>query len=386
MGTIRKLSSATKGTRFKAEVTIDGVRKFKTKNTRREAKQWINDTELAAQRQQQNANYAITFGDAVSNHMDEKLSRYKGRKQDKLRCEKLLDDPISDIRLMDIEYIHGEELMQRMSDAGLAPATVGREIAIAKSILKQCMKRFNMAYPWDGLPSPKIPSARERTTTDAEIDAMCTAVDYDPTRQPETSQQRVIAMWLFAIETAMRQEELSKLRPCDLDLVNSTATLYTTKNDSKRVVPLSPQAMRIIATLPDAGPSQPIFGGMKPNTVSKTFANIRDKADLPHSNEGVFRFHDARRLACTRIARIQGMTPMELCQISGHKNLQEIMTYFNEQPDRMAQRMAQHEKLQQLVKDGSKDQIVETLKLLDISPEELLSRLTSANVKELVDA
>jgi integrase len=101
------------------------------------------------------------------------------------------------------------------------------------------------------------------------------------------------------------------------------AHLTETKNGDARQVPLSPEAIRLWDL---HGPF-----GLTEQQVDIHFRKSCAKAGI----EGLH-FHDSRHLAITRIAQSRKLDILELAKMIGHRNLKELMTYFNPSADDIA--------------------------------------------------
>jgi integrase len=122
----------------------------------------------------------------------------------------------------------------------------------------------------------------------------------------------------------MRLGEICKLRKSDI--VGRTAKLYDTKNGEDRNVPLSTKAMELLALLP----TEELFG-MNESQLDYKFREIRDEAKLD------FNFHMTRHLAVTRLAK--KLQILDLAEMTGHKKLNELMTYYKPESDRIADQL-----------------------------------------------
>jgi len=71
---------------------------------------------------------------------------------------------------------------------------------------------------------------------------------------------------------------------------------------------------------------------LKTTTVDVLFRKIRDRAEINNLH-----FHDTRHEAITRLAR--KLEVLDLARIVGHKDLKQLMAYYNARPEEIASRL-----------------------------------------------
>ena len=107
----------------------------------------------------------------------------------------------------------------------------------------------------------------------------------------------------LAVETAMRKGELLALNWGDVSLdarsvsVNKTVHGERTKNDDTRVVPLSPNAVKVLKSLPRGGDESPVFCTTY-NAAKLSFQRAVRRAKINN-----FTFHDLRHMATSQIGQ-----------------------------------------------------------------------------------
>ena len=137
----------------------------------------------------------------------------------------------------------------------------------------------------------------------------------------------------FALATAMRRGEIADLRWEHVDLKRRVAFLPHTKNEEARSVPLAPDALKVLQSLPRAKEGK-VFG-VKSNTISQNMIKACNRAGV-----GDLTFHDLRHEAISRLFEDTDLDSMEIRQISGHKTLQMLARYTHLRNDRMVDRLA----------------------------------------------
>lgn len=130
--------------------------------------------------------------------------------------------------------------------------------------------------------------------------------------------QAVAVAFLFAIETGMRAGEICALR-ADF-LVGRTARLPAEicKNGTKRDVPLSEKARKLLECLPKADYSF----GLSSSSLDALFRKAKKAAGIEGLN-----FHDTRHEAITRLSR--KLDVLALARMVGHRDIKQLQTYYN---------------------------------------------------------
>ena len=141
-------------------------------------------------------------------------------------------------------------------------------------------------------------------------------------------------MVVLALSTGMRQGEIMSLTWDNVDLNQGRITLYETKNDEIRVVPLANKALDLLkehskVRNPETDllfPGKPIpkeDGGVfyKPIDLRAPWLAALKKADIQD-----FRFHDLRHSAASYLA-MNGASMAEIAEVLGHKTIQMVKRY-----------------------------------------------------------
>ena len=132
-----------------------------------------------------------------------------------------------------------------------------------------------------------------------------------------------------------------------VNLKRRTVTLPETKNGEKRIVPLSSEAVRILAGIP-----RRIDGnvwGMEPDSITQAFIRALSRAraiyekDCEEKGEkpddsflADLTFHDFRHEATSRLFE-KGLNPMQVAAITGHKTLQMLKRYTHLKAEDLAE-------------------------------------------------
>jgi len=207
------------------------------------------------------------------------------------------------------------ERYKTMRREEVAPATVNRELSLIKHM-------FNKALQWGYLPENQLrsvmklrePSGRTRYLDEAEIDLLlrCCAEHIKP-------------IVLMALNTGMRKGEILRLTWAHVDMVNGLITVWASKNNESRQVPINSTLYDILLTLKSNSRADcPVFlgtGGGPVRNLDHAFEGARKRAGLKD-----FRFHDLRHTFASHLA-MKGVDIRTLAQLLGHKTITMTMRY-----------------------------------------------------------
>jgi integrase len=136
----------------------------------------------------------------------------------------------------------------------------------------------------------------------------------------------------FALETAMRQSEIVRLRWQHVNLKRRTVFLPDTKNGESRAVPLSSVAVDVLRALPRSINGE-VFPGVTTESIKKAFIRA-----VRHAGIEDLHFHDLRHEATTRLFE-QGLTILEVSTITGHRDLQMLRRYTHLRAEDLAKKL-----------------------------------------------
>lgn len=328
MGSIRK-----RGGTYRAEVFRRGVRDSSTFETRQEAADWIvrREGELL---DGTGSTGKQTLAQAIDHFLGMKpRSRSERARLLEIKGKAWAKKPLPDLVPADLAAWRDERLK------AVKPATVRREFTLLRAVIEvaRLELRWVTANPIRDVKRPPKQPARKCVISDADRDAMIAALGFDG-RNVETVKHETAVALLLALETAMRAGEILALKPADVDYRRRIARLHTSKTGVGRDVPLSTRAIELLKLMgrkrllhPRSAADGRIFHA-RGDTLDATFRRARDAAGLSG-----FVFHDSRATALTRLSKI--LQPLELARMSGHSNLNELMTYYRESVESIAARL-----------------------------------------------
>lgn len=298
-----------------------------------DAQQWAAKVEAEWQAFRAGITPSVPFSDLLVRYRDEVSPGKRGYKNEINVINRVLATPLADVMLPDLSDLQFKMWAdERLKE--VQPATVRREWNVLSAVMTAAVKDWRM-LPENFLLRLRKPDGsppRTRRVSAAEIDAICYCAGYSAECVPEKQVQRVAAAFLFALETAMRVGEILGLQPENVHLDKRYVHLPTTKNGQARDVPLSGRAVAILKQVADSHGGRTVFGVTKGSCDSQ-FRKLLDMAQI----DGLH-FHDSRREALTRLAKIY--QPMELAKISGHKDLRILLnTYYAPTAEELAAKM-----------------------------------------------
>ncbi|MDO6591726.1 site-specific integrase [Loktanella sp. D2R18] len=320
MASIRKLPSG----RWQAQVMRVGVRKSKSFVSKLEAKDWAAREEyLISDCRPKGA--TVTLGEAFNRYASEVSPKKRGERWEVVRLRKLRKDAFASILMADLtpsDFATWRD--QRLGE--VSPGTVKREMELVSGVLAISRQEWGylVSNPMAEVRRPAKPAPRNRLVSDRELEALAISAGGDLSN----ATARAFHAFLFAIETAMRSGEILELTWAHVDIESRVAHLPMTKNGTSRDVPLSSEAVRLLGMLPHA---DPIFD-LDATSRDALWRKLRDRAGVVGLT-----FHDARHSAITKLAR--RLDVLDLARMVGHKNVAQLMTYYNESAASIAQRL-----------------------------------------------
>jgi len=103
----------------------------------------------------------------------------------------------------------------------------------------------------------------------------------------------------------------------------------TSKNGTKRDVPLSKQAMEILEILPHDNPTCFKISATQRDAHFRKYRELAGIKDM--------RFHDSRHEALTRLA--QKLHILDLARMAGMRNTKTLMIYYNATASEIAKKL-----------------------------------------------
>lgn len=279
-------------------------------------------------------------GHAITNHtLREAFERYakeisverKGERWEAVRLHAFCKYPFANMRLETVTTEVIQDWIAARSET-VKGSTIRRELNLISAVFSACIKQWKWCShnPVSNTRKPAKAQHRDRIMSDAERDAIIAALGYMEGQEVHSQQQFIAWSVLFALETAMRQGEIWGLQWKDVYINQRFVRLHDTKNGTRRDVPLSSRAVELLNMLDSER------GGRVIPFPQASCAQIYRAAVRLCSIENLT-YHDIRHTSITTLAR--KLQPLELARMVGHKNLNQLLTYYNEKPDAIAARL-----------------------------------------------
>ncbi len=319
MATFRKTKTG-----WRAEVARAGVRASKVFPSKREAQDWasrkeyeiLNGSKISAK---------MRLRDLFERYSREVSSKKRGYKWEALRLNRwgqsdLGNKSLSELSPADFAAWRDARLQK------VAPSTVRREMTLMGSVFSVARREWGLMgdSPLTDVRKPQESAARDRLPTNAELERL----ELSAGKDLNNATARAFHAFLFAGETAMRAGEIVGMKWEDIDLERRVVELPMTKNGTSRRVPLSRHAVEMLEALPE---SDPVFA-LDSRQLDALWRKVRDRAAV----EGLT-FHDSRHWAITMLAK--KLDVMDLARMVGHRNVNQLLTYYNESAEDLAKRL-----------------------------------------------
>jgi integrase len=262
-----------------------------------------------------------TCADAFDRYEREVSPGKKGHRWEALRLRSFSASALGKVLMRDVDSSHvaawRDERMKKVQGS-----TVQREMNLLSNVFVVARKEWKWisSSPTTDVRRPKENNARFRRITAEEVKLICDALGWKEAA-PTTKKQSVAAVFLFALETAMRAGEICRLARGDV--TGRVAKVRESKNGEPRDVPLSARALELWAMCPDGF-------GINTASLDALFRKTRDNETMI---EGLT-FHDTRHEAITRLAK--KLHVLDLARMVGHKNLKLLLVYYNESMEDIA--------------------------------------------------
>ncbi len=223
---------------------------------------------------------------------------------------------------------------------GLSNNSVRLELALLSHLFTIAIKEWGMGLTYNPVSSIRKPSpgkGRNRRLIGNEEERLLKACD-------EHSNPMLGWMVRLAIYTAMRLGEIKNLTRKQVNLAKNTVTLFDTKNNETRTIPLTLKARETLIEALSYPVRQIdtdlIFfgepgrdGKRRPYTINKFWTQALQRAEI----EGL-RFHDLRHEATSRFVEA-GLSDQEVSSITGHKSMQMLKRYTHLRTENLSEKI-----------------------------------------------
>lgn len=258
----------------------------------------------------------------------------KGYAQEKYRLEQISRSflgkkavrSITSVDIATYRDMRLEEINPRTKKP-LSNATVRLEMSLLSNFFDIARIEWGLCddNPVKNVRKPKPAPGRDRRITAREERLILRYCHAHPN-------QELYSIFMLAIETAMRQGEILKLRWEHINLKYRVAHLPETKNGSKRDVPLSNKARDVLIRLGVKSTGE-VFAYTQ-NGLKSTWRFMMIKLGIEDLH-----FHDIRHEATSRLFELGTLDMMEIAAITGHKSLSMLRRYTHLKATKLAKKL-----------------------------------------------
>ena len=225
-------------------------------------------------------------------------------------------------------------------EAGKSNNTIRLELALLSHVFTIAIKEWGIGLVYNPVLNIRKPSpgkGRDRRLNADEEERLLKACD-------EHSNPMFGWMVRLALYTAMRLGEIKSLTRKQVNLAKNTVTLFDTKNNETRTIPLTLKAREALIEALNY-PVRPIDtdliffgepgrdGKRRPYTINKFWVQALERADIVD-----LRFHDLRHEATSRFVEA-GLSDQEVSSITGHKSMQMLKRYTHLRTENLSEKI-----------------------------------------------
>ena len=319
MATIRPIKGK-KGTSYRVEAMIAGIRSSKTFKTKSEAQRYLAHLTLKSD-SVSHQNYNLLQTMHLSELLDEFLCNYKGR--DTSLRQRILwwRSELGNYAVGKISKKIVRDSLKKLQTKGLSNATYNRY----KAALSSAFTFADDEYDTQFNPARQVKQLPENQSIDNPLDFDSVTAILEACKK--SSWDRLYLFVVMALHTGARRSELLNLTWADISFTDKTAYLSTSKNGEPRILPLTTEIINELQKFRAVGKS---FLFPHPTVPLKPFVHI-DKhwyKALDNASCGHFRIHDLRHTTGTWLANAN--TPITaIQQVMGHKSIQTTQRYIH---------------------------------------------------------
>jgi integrase len=293
----------------------------KTFLIKKDAKLWGKKTELHFFREDndiQKCHYPL-FKECLEKYRDEVVINKRSRIMETKLISYLLKESFVSYKLNFVDS-RVVALYRDRALKTLKSSSVRRRLAIVSHMYTIAKKEwgYKIENPILNIRKPKSPEPRNRRFTNDELDKLIKGNRASP-------KLRLIIQ--IALETAMRQGEILRVKPED---INGNTLFIPIAKTKPRTIPLTLKAMTLLnnAELPF---------NITGNALSKQFKKLCDHYEIKDAH-----FHDLRRQSLTNFMLEKNLSVAETMMIAGHSDPKMLLrTYNNLKVEDVAKKLVQ---------------------------------------------
>ncbi len=310
-----------RGDKYLVSVTHKGKRQYKTCVTLAEAAEERRKMKVAlAGEAKKQEKRQITYGEAYKMTVKAYWSDTKGGATAIRQAKDSLEYFGEESHLDTITTERLDAFIGTLQERGNKNATVNRKLSALSKILSTAFERGYLKNK-PVIPFKKEPAGRIRFLSDAEEERLLTLM------QEHGTPEHVYATVLL-IETGMRIGELLRLEARDIDLENNTISIWITKTDRPRSLPMTSRAREAVEELINRSE----LGPLVPHSYAWfKIAWQKVRAEMGLLEDPYFTPHVLRHTCCSRLVQ-RGVQLRHVQTWMGHTSIQTTVRYAHLAP------------------------------------------------------
>jgi integrase len=264
----------------------------------------------------------------VEKYRDTVSPRKRGKDMERYVLNAFLRDPMCSIPIKELRrshFVHYRDC--RLAQGKLKPGSLKRQLDILHHMFELAKEDWELEVenPIERLRLSQS-KKRERRLSKTEISRLLEALS-------ETRNPYLEPMILFALETGMRREELTRIEWQHVG--ENSLTVSLTKNGEARVLPLTSRALKILYQLRERKEERPF--NTTPRAITLAWRRLTKRAGIKD-----LRFHDLRHEAISSFFE-RDLTMPEVMSISGHKDTRMLMRYAHADKKKLLAKLEKRE-------------------------------------------
>lgn len=304
MGTVTK-----RGTGYRAEVCVKGMRESRTFVNKAEARAWVSVREAYLTELKTEKTARIQFSELCRLWAE----RYPNRTQidwEITRLKYLCDYGSGWLGALSLPSLDAK-IVARWRDERVivnGNGTVLRDWSLLSKVCTDAVTEMGLMElnPFKNAKRPTEPPARDRVATDEDIEALTIAAS-------SVKQKEALRCFLFTCETGISAGEIAVFEY--EQVVGSVAWMPPFKTRPKRGVPLSRVAQEILGT-----------GEGKAFALTSALLDVHFRKLCIKAGVKGLTFHDGRATAATRLSK--KLDAMALAKVLGHSDLKMLINVY----------------------------------------------------------
>lgn len=310
-----------KGTTYRVEAMIDGVRKSKTHKTKSQAEKHAARLTLESEAAS-GLNYRYGHTTLLSDLIEEYSKHYEGKDTSRIQRISFWSDEIGHLPISRITRANVRKTLQNLLKKGLSNATHNRYKAALSSLFRYADEEYGTEHnPCRGIPNKPESQPIDRWATEDELHRLFNAAKI-------SNWQRLYLLILMAVHTGARRGNLITLRWSAIDLKKRIAYLPTSKSKQPIVLPLNIEVIRELEQFREIGNGY-LFP--HPSDSQTYFKNFDHYYKLACKSAGIttnLRVHDLRHTTGSWLGQA-GVVTTEIQQILAHKSITTTQRYVH---------------------------------------------------------